>query len=93
MVSGLLLCCAAFALLTRLQPDSGYATYIVPSLVIIGLGLGAVVPPAMDTATRGVDFKRRRSGLSDGKHDAADQAASARSSERTSWARPPIGLQ
>jgi EmrB/QacA subfamily drug resistance transporter len=57
IVGGLLLAFVGLALLTRLTPHSGYAAHVLPSLVIIGLGFGAVVPPAFNTATRGVDFK------------------------------------
>jgi EmrB/QacA subfamily drug resistance transporter len=57
IVTGLLLGCVGLALLTQLNPHSSYITHILPSLVIIGLGFGAIVPPAFNTATRGVDFK------------------------------------
>ena len=57
IVSGLLLGFVGLSLLTRLTPHSGYAAHVLPALVIIGLGFGAVVPPALNTATRGVDFR------------------------------------
>jgi EmrB/QacA subfamily drug resistance transporter len=57
IVSGLLLGCVGLALLTRLTPHSGYAAHVLPALVIIGLGFGAIVPPSLNTATNGVDFK------------------------------------
>jgi EmrB/QacA subfamily drug resistance transporter len=46
-----------FAVLTRLHADSGYFAHVLPCLVLIGLGFGFSFPPAMNTATRRVDFK------------------------------------
>jgi EmrB/QacA subfamily drug resistance transporter len=57
IVAGLLLGLVGFALLTRLAPQSDYASHVLPSLLIMGLGFGAIVPPAMNAATRNVDFK------------------------------------
>jgi EmrB/QacA subfamily drug resistance transporter len=57
IVVGLLLGCVGFALLTRLTPQSGYFAHVLPALVILGLGFGAIVPPAFNSATQGVDFK------------------------------------
>ena len=37
--------------------DSSYAAHVLPALVITGLGFGAVVPPALSTATQGVEFR------------------------------------
>jgi MFS family permease len=44
-------------LLSRLGIDSSYAAHVLPALVITGLGFGAVVPPALSTATQGVEFR------------------------------------
>ena len=57
IVLGLLFACVGFALLTRLTPHSTYLAHVLPSLVILGLGFGAIVPPAFNSATQGVDFK------------------------------------
>jgi MFS family permease len=57
IVAGLLLGFVGFAWLTRLTPQSDYASHVLPSLLIMGLGFGAIVPPAMNAATRNVDFK------------------------------------
>jgi EmrB/QacA subfamily drug resistance transporter len=57
IVSGLLMGFVGFLLLTRLNVQSSYTGHVFPALVIIGLGFGAVVPPALNSATRGVDFK------------------------------------
>jgi len=57
IVCGLLLGAVGMALLTRLGPDSGYGLGVLPSLIILGIGFGFVVPPALNSATSGVDFK------------------------------------
>jgi predicted MFS family arabinose efflux permease len=57
IVAGLLLGLIGMALLTRLGPHSGYGLSVLPSLVILGIGFGLVVPPALNSATSGVDVK------------------------------------
>jgi EmrB/QacA subfamily drug resistance transporter len=57
IVSGLLLGVVGMALLSRLGPHSGYGLSVLPSLIILGIGFGLVVPPALNSATSGVDFK------------------------------------
>jgi EmrB/QacA subfamily drug resistance transporter len=57
IVAGFALSAIGFALLTQLHPGSGYFAHVFPSLVLIGLGFGCSFPPAMNTATRGVEFK------------------------------------
>jgi EmrB/QacA subfamily drug resistance transporter len=52
---GMLLSAAAMLMLTGVNPDSSYGTDVLPGLLVIGLGLGLIFAPAMDTATRGVD--------------------------------------
>ncbi len=52
--SGLLLAAAGMALLSGLEVTSGYAADILPYLIMIGLGMGAVFPPAVNLATFGV---------------------------------------
>src|SRR5215207_8394653 len=51
---GMLLSAAAMLMLTGVTPDSSYGTDVLPGLLVIGLGLGLIFAPAMDTATRGV---------------------------------------
>ncbi len=52
---GLLVAAAALALLTRLEPSSGYLTLILPAQVLLGAGLGCVFTPAISVATSGVE--------------------------------------
>ena len=40
---------------TRLAPGAGYADHVLPGLIIIGFGMGAIFAPAFGTATLGVD--------------------------------------
>jgi len=42
------------ALLTRIGVDTGYATHVLPSLILIGLGFGAIIAASIATATLGV---------------------------------------
>ena len=41
-------------LLTRVGVDTAYASHVLPSLLVMGVGLGLVFAPAMATATAGV---------------------------------------
>ena len=40
---------------TRLTPGSGYATGVLPGLIILGVGMGCIFAPAFSTATLGVE--------------------------------------
>jgi MFS family permease len=51
----------AMLIFTGVTVDSSYATYVLPGLMMMGLGLGLVMAPAMSTATLGVD--RRDAGV------------------------------
>lgn len=57
IVPGLLVAAVGMVLLSRLGVDSGYAAHVLPALVITGVGFGAIVPPALSTATQGVEFR------------------------------------
>ena len=57
IVTGQLIAFVGLVLLTRLRDDSGYTSHVLPSLVIMGLGFGAIFAPAINTATSGVDFR------------------------------------
>jgi hypothetical protein len=54
MVPGLLFAAGAMAVLSRLSPDSGYASVALPAELLVGFGGGLVMVPAISTATIGV---------------------------------------
>ncbi len=45
----------AMVFFTRLTPDGGYASHVLPGLLLIGFGMGNIFAPAFGTATLGVD--------------------------------------
>jgi EmrB/QacA subfamily drug resistance transporter len=55
LMVGMALCAIAMAIFTRLTPGGAYATHVLPGLLIVGIGMGAVAAPAIGTATLGVD--------------------------------------
>jgi hypothetical protein len=55
LMAGMALGMIAMILLTRLQPGSGYASDVLPSLLIVGVGMGCIFAPAIGTATLGVE--------------------------------------
>lgn len=52
---GLLVAAVGLTLLTRLEPGSGYATLILPAMVLVGIGVGFVFTPSIGVATSGVE--------------------------------------
>jgi EmrB/QacA subfamily drug resistance transporter len=52
---GLAVAAAGLALIATLTPASGYWTTIVPAMVLLGAGMGAVFTPAIGVVTHGVD--------------------------------------
>jgi predicted MFS family arabinose efflux permease len=54
VVMGMLLGAASAGLLTRLGVHSTYAADILPSIILIGTGLGLIFAPVADTGTAGV---------------------------------------
>ncbi len=54
IIAGMILGLVAMVLLTRLTPRSSYAGNVLPSLLILGLGMGMIFAPAFGTATLGV---------------------------------------
>jgi hypothetical protein len=52
--AGLLLAAAGMALMTRISPHSSYTSPALPSLLLIGLGLGLVFAPCFSLGTSGV---------------------------------------
>jgi EmrB/QacA subfamily drug resistance transporter len=55
IICGMTLGLLAMIGLTRLSPSSSYAADVLPSLLVLGLGMGAIFAPAFGTATLGVD--------------------------------------
>jgi EmrB/QacA subfamily drug resistance transporter len=55
MTPGLLLAAAGLALLSTLDPGSGYLSLILPAEILVGAGMGCVFTPAIGVVTGGVD--------------------------------------
>ena len=51
VVPGLLIASLGVALLTQLTPDASYASHILPTELLLGLGLGLAIVPCISTAT------------------------------------------
>jgi MFS family permease len=54
VVGGMALGMIAMLSFTRLTPDSSYAGEVLPGLIVVGIGMGAIFAPAFSTATLGV---------------------------------------
>jgi EmrB/QacA subfamily drug resistance transporter len=52
--TGMLLASLGMVLLTRIGVDSAYVAYVLPSLLLIGVGFGLIIAPSFATATLGV---------------------------------------
>jgi EmrB/QacA subfamily drug resistance transporter len=52
---GMVLAAVGMTLLTRLGLDSTYAADVLPPLMVLGFGMGSIMPASMQTATLGVD--------------------------------------
>ena len=61
IAAGMLLGAGGMAYLTQVTVTSGYASAVLPALLILGLGFGMIFAPAINTATFGV--ARRDSGV------------------------------
>src|SRR5919198_3140473 len=72
MVPGLLAAAAGMLWLTRLTPDSGYVSVVLPAEMVLGIGLGCVFVPAFGTATSGVE--PRDAGIASAVVNTAQQA-------------------
>jgi EmrB/QacA subfamily drug resistance transporter len=59
--AGMLTAALGMVLLTRIGVDTAYATHVLPSLILIGIGFGLTVAPSFATATSGV--RRQDSGV------------------------------
>jgi Na+/melibiose symporter-like transporter len=55
MVVGMLLGATAMLYLTQLDAGSSYVFGVLPALILLGIGMGNIFPPAFQTATFGVD--------------------------------------
>lgn len=53
--TGMLTSACAMAYLAQLDPDSAYVTGVLPALVVLGVGIGQVFSPSVQTATSRVD--------------------------------------
>lgn len=51
VVPGLAVAALGVALLTRLTPDASYAAHVLPTELLLGLGLGLAIVPCVSTAT------------------------------------------
>jgi len=49
--AGMLIAGLGMVLLTRIGVDTGYATHVLPSLILIGVGFGLIVAPSFAIAT------------------------------------------
>ncbi len=54
VAAGMLLSAVAMLMLTGVGVHASYGTDVLPGLLVVGIGLGLIFAPAMDTATRGV---------------------------------------
>jgi EmrB/QacA subfamily drug resistance transporter len=61
IIFGMTLGLLAMLGLTRLSPSSSYAGDVLPSLLVLGLGMGTIFAPAFGTATLGV--QRNEAGV------------------------------
>jgi EmrB/QacA subfamily drug resistance transporter len=61
IVPGLLVAAAGLALLAQLKVSGGYVTVVLPSELLLGLGMGCVFTPAINLATSRVE--RRDAGV------------------------------
>jgi len=54
MTLGMLVAAGGMLMLTGVGVQSTYAAHVLPALLVIGVGIGLVMAPAMNTATLGV---------------------------------------
>ncbi|MFD9908799.1 MFS transporter [Streptomyces sp. NPDC059063] len=77
LLPGLLAAAAGLFLLTRLTADTDhvFGLYLVPALVLTGLGLGCVMPPTASLATAGM--RGEETGAASAAYNAAQQLGAA----------------
>ncbi len=71
IIFGMTLGLLAMLGLTRLTPSSSYASDVLPSLLVLGLGMGTIFAPAFGTATLGVE--RNEAGVASAMVNASQQ--------------------
>ncbi|GAA1980439.1 MFS transporter [Catenulispora subtropica] len=71
IAAGLLVAASGLLLITRLTPDSGYLTPILPAELLVGAGMGTLFPPAFQLAIRGAT--QRDAGVTSAVVNAATQ--------------------
>jgi EmrB/QacA subfamily drug resistance transporter len=54
VAAGMASAALGMALLTRVGVDTSYATHVLPSLILVGLGFGMIIASSLATATLGV---------------------------------------
>jgi EmrB/QacA subfamily drug resistance transporter len=69
--AGMAIAALGMVLLTRIGVDTGYATHVLPSLILIGVGFGLTLGPSFATATFGVPA--RDSGVASGMVNTSQQ--------------------
>ncbi|MFZ0668390.1 MAG: MFS transporter [Acidimicrobiales bacterium] len=55
VVPGLLLSAVGVSLLTQLTPGASYVTHVLPTELLLGIGLGIAIVPCISTATQNAD--------------------------------------
>ena len=55
VTAGFVIACLGMLWFTQLEINSSYVVHVLPGLIVVGLGLGQVMAPAMSAATLGVD--------------------------------------
>ncbi|WP_043446628.1 MFS transporter [Arthrobacter sp. L77] len=73
MTVGPLLCAAALVLMLRIGPGASYLVDVLPSVIVLGLGLSLLVAPLTSTALSAVP--ERQAGLASGVNNAVARAA------------------
>ncbi|MHA7240590.1 MFS transporter [Arthrobacter sp. TMS1-12-1] len=73
MAVGPLLCAVALVLMLRIGPGASYPVDVLPSVIVLGLGLSLLVAPLTSTALSAVP--ERQAGLASGVNNAVARAA------------------
>ncbi|MHA7283322.1 MFS transporter [Arthrobacter sp. TMS2-4] len=73
MTVGPLLCAVALVLMLRIGPGASYLVDVLPSVIVLGLGLSLLVAPLTSTALSAVP--ERQAGLASGVNNAVARAA------------------